>query len=261
MFGLQQKENAIPDSVLREVLARLPVFAGLRGCGEFARAVNQFARAKSFSAAEGMTLTPNVVATVSALSALTVWKLGAEWADDWRGVIIYPDAFRAPVREERRVDGGEVGGDFFGGGMTVVHEGEEERAGEAMAGGPVVLSWRDVLDSGWGSGFNVVAHEVAHKLDMRNGGEANGFPPLHPEMSRMRWTETMEAAFADLERRIANDEEAPVDDCAADDAGEFFAVCAESFFETPNELREVWPAVYAELSAFYRQDPAARLDS
>ena len=59
--------------------------------------------------------------------------------------------------------------------MTVVHEGEEERAGEAMAGGPVVLSWRDVLDSGWGAGFNVVAHEVAHKLDMRNGGRQTGF--------------------------------------------------------------------------------------
>lgn len=258
MFGLQ-KESAFPDSVLREVLARLPVFAGLRGNAEFTQAANEFARAKTFSAADGMTLTPNVVATVSALSVLPVWKLGMDWADDWRGVIIYPDAFVAPVREERRVDGEDISGDFFGGGMTVVHEGEEERAGEAMAGGPIVLSWRDVLDSGWAAGFNVAAHEVAHKLDMRNGGDANGFPPLHPDMSRTRWTETMEFAFADLERRIANDERAPVDDCAADDAGEFFAVCAESFFETPNELKQIWPAVYSELSAFYRQDPAARL--
>ena len=113
--------------------------------------------------------------------------------------------------------------------MTVVHEGVEERAGEAMAGGGIVLSWRNVLESGWGDGFNVVAHELAHKLDMRNGGEANGFPPLHGEMSRLRWTETMEFGFADLARRIERDEDAPVDDGAAEDAGEFFAFCAESF--------------------------------
>ena len=257
MFGLR-KENPVSESALREVLARLPVFAGLRGEAEFIRAAREFARAKSFSAEGGMILTPQVVAVVSALSALPVWRMGMEWLDDWHGVLVYPDEFVAPVREEEGVGGG---GDFFGGGMTVVCEGAEARAGEAMDRGPIVLSWRDVSESGWTDGFNVVVHEIAHKLDMRNGDGANCFPPLHSDMSRRRWTDAMESAFADLERRIARGAEAPVDESAADDAGEFFAVCAESFFETPNFLREIWPEVYAQLSAFYRQDPAARMDA
>ena len=258
MFGLR-KASPLSGAVLREVLARLPVFAGLRGEDDFVGVAHEFARTKDFSGADGMVVTEEVVAVVSALSALPIWRLGMDWVDDWRGVVLYPDSFLAPTREERPVGEGADGGDFFGGGMTVVHEGVEERAGEAMAGGGIVLSWRDVLESGWGDGFNVVAHETAHKLDMRNGGEANGFPPLHQGMSRLRWTETMEFGFADLGRRIERDEDAPVDDGAAEDAGEFFAFCAESFFETPNILRKMWPGVYAELRTFYRQDPAARL--
>ena len=241
---------------MREILARLPAFAGLRGDADFLRAAKAFSRAKAFSAAGGAVLTSEMIATVSALAVLPVWRIGMEWLDDWRGVVMYPDDFSAPVREESGYWGDEMIG-----GAVIVSEGIEERVGEAMDGGPIKLSWPDVLESGWTDGFNVVVHEVAHKLDMRNGGEANGFPPLHPGMSRSRWTETMESAFADLGRRLEAGRDAPVDDCAADDAGEFFAVCAESFFETPNLLRREWPEVYAGLSDFYRQDPAARLDA
>ena len=253
MFG-RKRECPVSESALREVLARRPVFAGLRGEDRFIRAAAEFARTRAFSAAGGAVLTSEMIATVSALAVLPVWRIGMEWLDDWRGVVMYPDAFVAPARRESGGwDDGVVGG------MTIVSEGMEERAGEAMEGGPIVLSWEDVLDSGWASGFNVAAHEIAHKLDMRNGGEANGFPPLHPQMSRARWTETMERAFADLERRLETDRDAPVDDGAADDAGEFFAACAESFFETPNLLRAEWPEVYAQLRDFYMQNPAERL--
>src|SRR6185503_12151594 len=48
-------------------------------------------------------------------------------------------------------------------------------AGEAMPGGPVVLSWDAMTND---PAMNVVLHEFAHKLDMLNGA-ADGVPPLH----------------------------------------------------------------------------------
>ena len=253
MFG-RKKSAPFAERDLADTLARIPAFAGLRGDAQFVQAAHDFGRTKDFSGEHGMILTPRVIATISALSVLPVWRLGLEWLDDWHGVVVLPDLFESPVREETR-----LGGDFFGGGMTVVHEGVEERAGEAMEHGPITLSWVDVLESGWLTGFNVAVHEVAHKLDMRNGDGANGFPPLPSAISRPQWTEAMERAFADLERRAEAGEDAPAEECALDDAGEFFAVCAESFFETPNFLRETWPDVYGMFSAFFQQDPAERL--
>jgi Mlc titration factor MtfA (ptsG expression regulator) len=48
------------------------------------------------------------------------------------------------------------------------------------------------------------------------------------------------------------------DPYAAENPGEFFAVMSEAFFETPDLLRDEYPAFYAQLTGFYRQDPASR---
>ncbi len=51
----------------------------------------------------------------------------------------------------------------------------------------------------------------------------------------------------------------PIDPYASENPGEFFAVVSEAFFETPEWLEPAYPAVYAQLREFYRQDPLARL--
>jgi hypothetical protein len=121
------------------------------------------------------------------------------------------------------------------------------------------------------AGYNVVIHEFAHKLDMRSG-EPNGFPPLHEGMDSRAWKRDFSAAYADFcakvdsaealssERRIqAALDKLPIDPYAAESAAEFFAVASEAFFETPERLAPAYPAVYARLRDFYRQDPGARL--
>ena len=35
---------------------------------------------------------------------------------------------------------------------------------------------------------------------------------------------------------------------------------SEAFFEIPHAVRDDYPDVYGQLAAFYRQDPAARLE-
>jgi Mlc titration factor MtfA (ptsG expression regulator) len=58
---------------------------------------------------------------------------------------------------------------------------------------------------------------------------------------------------------VRRGEDTPIDPYGAESPGEFFAVCSEAFFELPHLLQDQYPQVYAQLAAFYRQDPAARL--
>ena len=138
----------------------------------------------------------------------------------------------------------------------VVHESHEPHAGEAWLQGPVILSWAEVAQMR-DDGVNVVIHEFAHKLDMLNG-DANGYPPLHSDMDRNRWSGIFSAAYDDFCDRVDREQPTAIDPYAAESPGEFFAVVSEAFFELPETVRESYPEVYKQLVAFYRQDPYAR---
>ena len=226
----------------------------LRGLSE------RFLAGKHFSGTHELAISPLMQVEIAAQATILVLELGIEWYDGWSEIIVYPSQF-APEREI--VD--EAG---------VVHLTNDPMAGEAWLGGPVILSYEDVAMSADEevrvAGYNVVIHEFAHKLDMRNG-DPNGFPPLHPEMSARAWKGAFSAAYEDFCARVdAADDLAerdagaaldalPIDPYAATSAGEFFAVASEAFFETPELLQPAYPAVYEQLRLFYRQDPAGRL--
>jgi Mlc titration factor MtfA (ptsG expression regulator) len=105
--------------------------------------------------------------------------------------------------------------------------------------------------------MNLVIHEFAHKIDMRDG-DANGCPPLPPELPVREWQRTLAGAYADFATRVDGGEDTAIDPYAAEDAGEFFAVLSEVFFADPLLLRGEYADVYALFARFYRQDPAAR---
>jgi Mlc titration factor MtfA (ptsG expression regulator) len=105
--------------------------------------------------------------------------------------------------------------------------------------------------------MNLVIHEFAHKLDMRNG-DANGCPPLPPTISPLTWTTELGAAYEDFHARVERDERTAIDPYAAESPAEFFAVLSEVFFVDPRLLRHDYPNVYRQFALFYRQDPAAR---
>ena len=65
----------------------------------------------------------------------------------------------------------------------------------------------------------------------------------------------MTAAFDTFNALLDRDEEPPFDDYAATDPAEFFAVVTELFFAAPDVLVDAYPDVYAQLRAFFRQDP------
>jgi hypothetical protein len=165
--------------------------------------------------------------------------------DDFENVVVYPGEFVPDWTWED-----EAG---------VVHTNDGPLAGEAMPGGPVALSWRDIEASADfdAAGMNLVIHEFAHKLDMRDG-DANGCPPLAPPLDSRTWKRVLTSAYEDFAARVDRDEDTAIDPYAAESPAEFFAVLSEVFFASPGTLVRDYPDVYRQFVAFYRQDPGAR---
>lgn len=233
----------IPATLWNEVEAGLP-FLGHLTTDERAR-LRQLAReliaGKEWSGAQGLHLTPRIQLAIALQACLPILHLGLDWYAGWVGIVVYPGDFVVP---RNVVDANGL-----------VHEYDDAVMGEAWHGGPVLISWFDLPQEA--DGINVVIHEFAHKLDMKNGA-ADGLPPLHEGMSRQRWSEVMSAAFADFRQRVDHGEDTALDPYAAEMPAEFFAVASEFFFETPELIRAEYPAVYEQLRTFYKQDPAAR---
>jgi MtfA peptidase len=78
-------------------------------------------------------------------------------------------------------------------------------------------------------------------------------------MSVSAWTGAFKSAYDDLVAALDRNEDTWLDPYAAEDPGEFFAVCTEVFFDVPTELALFYPDIFAQLEAFYRQTPASLL--
>jgi hypothetical protein len=197
-----------------------------------------FLAEKQFTGAHGLEVTDAMRVSIAAQACLPILELGLDWYAGFTGIVVYPGDFRV-----QRSHTDEHG---------VVHEWDDELAGEAMPGGPVVLSWDATAND---PEINVVIHEFAHKLDMLNG-EADGFPPLHAGMDRAAWAAAFGQAYEGFCDAVERDKETWLDPYAAEHPSEFFAVISEAFFEQPAETKRRYPDVYDQLRLFYKQAPA-----
>jgi Mlc titration factor MtfA (ptsG expression regulator) len=223
-----------------------PLFAGLN-VAEHTRLYDLarlFTVEKSFSGAAGFAMDEITRLRIAAQAALLIMNLDPDSYAGWQEIIVYPNEF-VPRREHRDSSG-------------VVHEIRYPLLGEAWQGGPVILSAADVDSSLSLDGANVVIHELAHKLDMQDG-RADGLPPLHGTMRVRDWADAFKPAYDDLCRQVAQGMGTAIDPYAATSPAEFFAVLSEVFFETPAILAATYPAVYAQMKMYYRQDPLRRL--
>lgn len=200
---------------------------------------------KTLNGAGDLEISDDLRLMIAVFASIPILNLGLDYYQGWVEVIVYPGAFR--TNHEYTAENG------------VVHVHHEAVAGEAWLRGPVILSAGDIAESvEMRDGFNVVIHEMAHKLDMLTG-EANGCPPLHKNMSHREWSETFNRAYDQFCDEADRGMESVLDPYAAEDPAEFFAVLSETFFEIPQILLQTFPDVYAQLKMFYRQDPAARI--
>jgi Mlc titration factor MtfA (ptsG expression regulator) len=203
-----------------------------------------FLHDKAMHGARGLVVREEMRVAIAAQACVLILNLDVDFYRGWVEVIVYPGEFVAEY-EYADEDG-------------VVHAVRESMTGESWGAGPVILSWADAGEAQTGTGYNVVIHEFAHKIDMLNG-DADGFPPLHADMERDDWVRVFTQAYEDLCAALERGERTAIDPYAAEHPAEFFAVMSEAFFDLPTVVQARYPEVYVQLSRFYRQDPAARL--
>lgn len=240
------RRRPIADDLWKRTLIRYPFLRnpGDPGAPALRRMTSLFLDRKEFTAVAPVRLTNDVVVAVAAQACLPILQLGLERYDGFVGIVLHPDQV---VARRQHLD--EHG---------VVHEYDETLAGEAVEGGPVMLSWRDVRSSGRSAadGYNVVIHEFAHVLDMADG-VADGMPILPRDIPRHEWSQTLTEAYEDFISRVDAQEPTALDPYGTQSPEEFFAVASEAFFVNAPAARAEHPRLYALLARFYRVDPAA----
>lgn len=201
-----------------------------------------FLREKRFEGAGGLELTDEIRVTIAAHACLLLLHRNATYYPGLVTILVYPDAYLAP--SERR--------DATG----LVTQGTEARLGESWTRGVVVLAWDAVRKtaSDVQGCRNVVLHEFAHQLDAEDG-RVEGAPILPERSMIISWARVLSREFERLRRDTAAGRPTVLDRYGATDPGEFFAVATECFFTRPQALRAKHSELYAELAAFYRQDP------
>ncbi|MDX5627212.1 MULTISPECIES: DgsA anti-repressor MtfA [unclassified Brenneria] len=207
---------------------------------------DQFLKLKRVLPLQGLALTDIMQQRIALLFALPILELGIENLDGFHDVLIYPAPFT--VDDEWQ--------DEYG----LVHTGKVVQSGQSWDQGPIILNWQEIQDSFDLSGFNLVIHEVAHKLDLRGGGMSTGVPLIALRDVAL-WEQRLHAAMESLQEEIdlVGEDAASMDPYAAQDPVECFAVLSEYFFSAPALLQERFPLLYQCFTGFYRQDPLTRL--
>lgn len=154
-----------------EALA-IPVLANLlpEEQSKLIQLAERFLQQKRLVPLQGFELDPLKNSRIALLFCLPVLELGIEWLDGFHEVLIYPAPFI--VDDEWEDD------------IGLVHNQRMVQSGQSWQQGPIILNWLDIQDSFDASGFNLIIHEVAHKLDTRNGDRASGVPLIPPSALR-----------------------------------------------------------------------------
>ena len=260
----QRPAPLLPDSLWHPLLRRyrfLHDLSAVDACRLRALSI-EFLRVKRFHGAHGFVITDEIAASIAAQAVLPLLHLGAHrtpaaalrWYDDFVGIVVHADEVVA--RREMVDDSG------------VVHHYREVLTGEAMDGGPVMLSWRDVAAAGSTAehGYNVVIHEFIHKIDLRDG-TADGCPPLPagflnaatPRAARAAWMAVFEPAYQAFREQVVLAERfgepaSWLDAYGAQAPAEFFAVACEAYFVNRPRFTSDFEALSKLFDAFFNRD-------
>lgn len=224
----------IPDAWVRILDEDVPFAAGLEPAlrQRLHALTHVFARDKRFVGAGGMEIDDRVRVVISATAVRLVLHLHLGYYDRVHEIVVVPEPYRRPDQEHWI-------------------------AGEAHAGGSVVLAW-SAVQAGLANphdGRDTASHEFAHLLDAGDGA-FDGTPTLRALGHYRPWAAVMDRHFRTL-RRGRKRRHKVLRHYGATNEAEFFAVATEAFFEKATQMKRHTPDLYEELRRFYRHDPAA----
>ncbi|MEZ6138262.1 MAG: zinc-dependent peptidase [Pirellulaceae bacterium] len=204
--------------------------------------IQVFVREKNWEGCGGQIMEDTQRVTIAAQMARMTLGLPDEWFDAVRSILLYPDTYVAKSRDML--------------GSTLV-EGNSARLGEAWYRGPVILAWADVLATAQHPQFprNVIIHEFAHQLDMRNGSHADGVPAIESAAVAEQWLAVLNREFQRLTTLCQSGTPSLLDCYGATNRAEFFAVASEAYFQQPGALQHQWPELFTQLHGFYQRVP------
>ncbi|HEV2327934.1 MAG TPA: M90 family metallopeptidase [Verrucomicrobiae bacterium] len=205
--------------------------------------IQVFLAEKQFEGCGGFVIEEEHKVCIAAQACLLLLHRETDYFPDLQAILVYPSMYVVPTT--RHVGGG------------IMQERNESRLGESWQQGAIVLAWDAVA-----SGPELVLHEFAHQLDYEDGfsdgapllGEGESF--LERKRLYAEWSSVMHEEYDQLRARAQRGQPDVLRDYGATNPAEFFAVATESFFCKPRELREQHPALYKQMSRYYRQDPA-----
>ncbi len=201
--------------------------------------VHHFMAEKSFEGCGGMELDDQRKIIISAMACVPLLG-GVSDIYPWlSAILVYPAHYHAPYSEP------DEGG--------VVSEGVESRSGESWDQGIVVLSWREVVYDLQhpGDGANIVFHECAHQLDYEWGATMEGFTWPRSRGNEVNIAAILKKEYSTLVERLERGLPVHIDDYAATNIHEFFAVMTETWFERRDIIRKYYPEVDRAMIAFY----------
>ena len=239
-FGwLQRRPRSIDPQLWAETRRSVPLLHALDATRELVlqSLVARFLHEKTITPLGGLTLDASARMQLAALCCLPLMEFGAQGLRGWSQLLVYPDAFRV---QRSHLDA-----------AGVLHEFEDELAGESWEAGPLVLSWADVqadLADPF-AGFCVAIHEMAHKLDALDGA-MDGTPPL-PRAWQRQWAADFQRQYDAFCEEVERGRDTAIDGYAAESPEEFFAVTSEYHFSAPNLLLAEMPRVATHLQRFY----------
>ena len=272
-----RQPKPVPEALWRSTLAAHPFLSALNSDEQdrLRLLCTHFLAEKEFHGANDLVLTDAMALAIAAQACLPLLHMHGtsgdavrdplkllDWYGDFVGIVVQPGAVVA--RRKTTDDAG------------VVHHYNEVLAGEAMDRGPLMLSWEEVAHASLAAetGSNVVIHEFVHKMDMRGislGEHPDGAPPLPKGFlgtrsasdARQMWRETMQHAFDAFREAVAMAERFGaarpwLDDYAAKDPAEFFAVTCEAYFVSRERFAQEFPALVALYDGFFRPTATTR---
>jgi hypothetical protein len=240
------RATPIPEAWQRTIEHNVPIVRRLSPADrqELFGHVQVFLAEKHFEGCGGLELTDEIRVTIAAQACLLLLHRDTDYYPRLTSILVYPSTYVVPGKHSL--------------GEGLVEEADEPLLGHTQSSlSALVLSWDSALGGArvMNDGQNLVFHEFAHQLDFESG-DTNGTPLLESNGQYASWARVLGAELDALRRASESGVPSVLDEYGAENPAEFFAVATEAFFERPTELRAKHAALYEQLRAYYRQDPA-----